>query len=198
MLTSMPEETCGNSLPLDDRDLPWERILNHLSEPPIMARRPEVHWFLKISMELALAKLRDKAKFTAHPWPSWKELDKEIGRRGLQGLGRGKFHTFWTGGWDHFRKDLSAYALATARLWELPDTVAQAFINGAPDVAAGHIRFSDLVTQVARLDDKLRQRTALDFLLQSAAVLDASCREVAYEPGSTDECGLKTVVKYPW
>ncbi|GAA1994250.1 hypothetical protein GCM10009838_68160 [Catenulispora subtropica] len=146
-----------------------------------MARRAEVHAFLRISLEMTIANLSDAGRFAAHPWPGRKDLEAEIERRGEEGeLTPGKWVRFWKS-WDDFRLDQINYALVTARLWEIPTAPARLLHADLGKVLAGRVRFSALVTKVAHLDDRLRHRTAIPFLLQSAPVLDASCREAAQE-----------------
>lgn len=168
-------------LPSEDPDLPWTKILAHLQDPPVMARRREVHEFLGLSLELTVASLSDKGKFTARPWPTWKDMKLEIDRCGKsKDLTPGKFGHFWKT-WDDFRLDQSAYAIATARSWEISTAPTRRLLDGLSDVVARRIRFSALVLKVTHLDDQLRHRTAISFLLQAAPVLDASCRESAQE-----------------
>ena len=146
-----------------------------------MARRPEVHAFLRIGLEITVANLGDEAKFTAHPWVAHKDLFAEAERRGMKKeLTPGKFACFWSS-WDDFRLDQSVYALVTARLWELPTAPARRLLAGLDDVLAKRIKLSILTMQVAHLDDRLRHRTAISYLLQSAPILDASCRSAAQE-----------------
>jgi len=170
-----------HQLPPEDPDLPWTKILAHLEEPQVMAQRREVHDFLRLSLELAIARLGDKEKFAAHPWPTWRDMTFEIERRGKsKDLTPGKFKQFWKT-WEDFRLDQSAYAIATARSFEISTAPTRWLLDGLNDVLARRIRFSELVLKVAHLDDQLRQRTAISFLLQAAPILDATCRETAQE-----------------